>query len=806
MRLNVIAFALGVWWLQQQAQLPALGWYWLLAPAVFAALALLRPRAVSLPVALRVSRRLALCLLAAVCGFGWAAWRAQERLADELPAAWEGRDIAVVGVVASLPQPYERSMRFDFDVEQVLTPQARVPAHIALSWWSSAHGDAAGELPSLHAGERWRFTVRLRRPHGTLNPNGFDYEAWLLERGVRATGYVREKEEHARIAGLVARPAYLIEYARETLRQRILAALPGAPYAGAGNEYAGVLAALAIGDQRAILSPQWQVFTRTGVNHLMSISGLHVTMISGLIFALVSLLWRRSEWLVLRLPAQKAAAAAGLAAAALYALLAGFEVPAQRTVYMIAVIAFALWSGAVVPASVVLAAALFAVLVIDPWAVNAAGFWLSFGAVALIFYVSTGRIAQPNWTAAWLRVQWAITVGLVPLTIALFQQVSIVSPLANAVAIPVVSLLVVPLTLIGMLLPFDLVLKLAHLIMSWCGVFLGWLSALPAAVWQQHAPPAWAVVAAMAGALWLLLPRGFPARWIGVFGFLPLFLTAPPSLPEGALKITVLDVGQGLAVAAQTSRHALLFDTGPGFGPGYDSGNRIIAPFLRATGVRALDAMVVSHRDNDHSGGAASVLQAMPVAMVFTSVPPDFPAVAGAQHLERCQAGQQWEWDGVRFEMLHPSGADYALPKLKENDRGCVLKIAAPGGTLLLPADIEAKSEREILEQYGTRIASDVLVAPHHGSRTSSTPAFIATVHPHVVVFTVGYRNRFGHPKEEVVQRYAQTGSRIYRSDRDGAVIVDIAAGRPVVRSWRDAYRRYWLEAPDLTSVAAEAD
>jgi len=797
MRLNVIAFALGVWWLQQQAQLPVLEWYWLLAPAIFAALVPLEPRAVSL----RVTRGLAACLLAAVCGFGWAAWCAQDRLADELPTAWEGRDIAVVGVVAGLPQPYERSVRFDFDVERVLTPDARVPSHIALSWWSSARDDETAELPRLHAGERWRFTVRLRRPHGTVNPNGFDYEAFLLERDIRATGYVREKEERQRVADLVPSPGYLIERARERLRGRILDALPGAPYAG-------VLAALAIGDQRAIPPQQWQVFTRTGVNHLMSISGLHVTMISGLVFAVVSVLWRRSERLTLWLPARKAAVVAGFAAALAYAMLAGFEVPAQRTVYMIAVVAVALWSSAIIPVSAMLAAALLVVLLIDPWAVNAAGFWLSFGAVAVIFYVTAGRIAQPNWAIAWLRIQWAITLGLVPLTIALFQQVSIVSPLANAVAIPAVSLLVVPLTLAGMLLPFDFVLKLAHLVMSWCGAFLEWLNALPSAVWQQHAPPAWAVVAAMIGALWMLLPRGFPARWIGIFGFFPLFLAVPPALPDGTLRITVLDVGQGLAVVVQTSHHALLFDTGPSFGPGYDSdsGNRIIVPFLRAAGIRALDAMVVSHKDNDHSGGAASVLQAVPVAEVSTSIPPDHPAVARASHIGRCETGQQWEWDGVRFAMLHPSAADYAAVKLKENDRGCVLRISALNAAVLLPADIEAKSEREILEQYGTKIGSDVLVVPHHGSRTSSTPPFITAVHPRIAIFTVGYRNRFGHPKEEIVQRYAQAGSRTYRSDRDGAVIVDITASGLAARSWRAAYRRYWLEPPRETLLNVEAE
>ena len=278
------------------------------------------------------------------CGFLWAAWFAQHRLADELPQQWEGVDIQVIGVVAALPQPYERSLRFEFDVERVLTPQAVVPAHIVLSWWGSPARDTRpATLPELHAGERWQLTVRLRRPHGTLNPHGFDYEAWLLERNIRATGYVRPGGSE-RVAALVARPQYLVERVREAVRDRIQAALAEAPYAG-------VLIALAIGDQRAITPAQWQIFTRTGVNHLMSISGLHVTMIAGLAFALVYYLWRRSARLTLRLPARKAAAAGGLVAALLYAWLAGFAVPAQRTVYMLAVVAVALWTGRLTSAS-----------------------------------------------------------------------------------------------------------------------------------------------------------------------------------------------------------------------------------------------------------------------------------------------------------------------------------------------------------------------------------------------------------------------------------------------------------------------
>src|SRR5512134_1953085 len=457
MRLSILCFVAGVWWLQQQPALPDAAWGWAVAALGLAAAAL-RPA----DAAWRLARTALVNAGCLALGFSWAAWYAQLRLADALPAEWEGRDIALVGVVATLPQAHERGARFEFDVERVLTPGAQVPERIVLSWWGSPalEGEPAG-YPELGAGERWQLTVRLKRPRGTANPHGFDYEAWLLERNLRATGYVRPRAGAQQTASMVHEPRYWIERARSLARVRIQAALPGDPYAG-------VIMALAIGDQRAISPEQWQTFTRTGVNHLMSISGLHVTMVSGLVFALVYGLWRRVPRLVLALPAPKAAVLAGLAAAFLYALLAGYAAPAQRTVYMLAVVAIALWLGVIESASVVLCVALLAVVLIDPWAVLAPGFWLSFGAVAVILYVATGRVAQEHWLAAWGRVQLAVTLALIPTLLALFQQVSIVSPVANAVAIPVVSLIVAPLALIGAALPVDLILQCAHLAMRGC--------------------------------------------------------------------------------------------------------------------------------------------------------------------------------------------------------------------------------------------------------------------------------------------------------------------------------------------------
>ena len=788
MRLFVAAFAAGIWLLQQQADLRGLPWLAALIGAVVLLLVLRRhllkvetaDREKSAPAIRRFAAPALLIVAAASLGFAWAAALAQLRLADELPAALEGRDMELTGVVAGLPQALERGVRFEFDVEQAV---AGVPPRISLAWYRGRDDadDEASPVVPVRAGERWRFTVRLKRPHGNLNPHGFDYEAWLFERGIRATGYVRPASA-ARIEAQVWRPGYAVEMLRETIRDRFRAVLPDAPYAG-------ILIALAVGDQHAIDPGLWQRFSRTGITHLMSISGLHVTMLAGLAYALVNWLWRRSANLPLRLPAQHAAAMGGFLAAFLYCLLAGFAVPAQRTLYMLAVVVAARLSAREISGSRVLSLALLLVLLLDPWAVLAAGFWLSFGAVALLFHIGSGRLGPVHWLLEWGRAQWAVTLGMLPALLALFQQFSLVSPLANALAIPLVSLVVTPLALLGSLPLLDPLLFLAHAVTAWMMIFIDWLAALPLAIWQQAAPPVWAVLLALAGGLWLLLPRGFPSRWLGVLAFLPLLTVLPPRPATGTAAITVLDVGQGLAIHVQTAGHDLLFDAGPAFSADADSGNRIIAPYLRAMGVRRLDAMVISHADKDHEGGAASVLAALPVALLKTSLPFEHALSAQPVPHEVCRDGDAWDWDGVRFEMLHPGAAPLSR---KTNDLSCVLRVTAGGKAMLLTSDIEAVSEAALLDRHRDRLSATVMTAPHHGSKTSSTPGFIDAVAARDVIFPVGYRNRFGHPKEDVVERYRQSGARLHRTDADGAVGVRLSAADIGFRHERAERRRYW--------------
>lgn len=793
MRSNIIAFALGVCLLQQQPQLPPLVWALLLLPAS------------ALCWRLRVAKRRGAAIAAALllpatfaaAGYFYAAAWAQWRLGERLAAQWEGVDLSVTGVVAGLPQPFEGGVRFDFDVEQVEPASARLPQRVALAWYNGGSREEFQDVAPIRAGERWRFRLRLRRPHGNLNPHGFDYESWLLQRAIGATGYVRPGGT-ARLQDMVLRPTYLLQRGREILRERHWDVLPDYPHAG-------ILIALALGDQNAIDAAQWQLFARTGVSHLMSISGLHVTMVASLFAALIHWLWRRSSVLLLALPARKASALAGFLAALAYCLIAGFAVPAQRTLYMVGVVALALWADRVSSVSRVLCSALLLVLLLDPWAVLAPGFWLSFGAVAVILYVATGRLrlgqAQPAGRrhtlvaglAQWGRVQWAITLALAPLLLVWFQQMSLVSPLANALAIPLVSLVVTPLALAGSVLPFDFILKLAHACMAAQMQLLEWCAALPAAVWQQHAPAAWTVALALTGTAWLLLPRGVPGRWLGLPLLLPLFTVAPPAPPQGALWLTVLDVGQGLAVFVQTERHALLYDAGPAYSPQADSGSRVILPFLRASGIAQLDAMIVTHDDNDHAGGAATVLSGLPVGLFYSSLP-DTHAAWNAARAYRlpCAAGQAWDWDGVRFELLHPASGSYALQTLKSNDRSCVLRMVSAQGAVLLTGDIEARSEQELLARAPAKLRSEVLVAPHHSSRSSSTPEFIAAVQPRWAVLPVGYRNRFGHPREEVLERYRASGAQLLRTDSAGAVLVRIGDEGISVDAYRAQKKRYW--------------
>lgn len=769
MRLNILAFAIGVLCLQMQPELPT----W--AAWAVGGLALVLPtlRWHHWPVRLLA---LAGCL---ALGFAWAGWRADIRLADQLGAAWEGRDVEVVGVIAGLPQDFSNGTRFEFDVSSVSTTGAVVPQRIMLSWYQGRRDEEQFERLPVRPGEQWRFTVRLKRPHGNANPGGFDYEAWLLERTIRATGYIRPNPPQ-RIKEMVWQPDYAVERLRYSVRASFARMLPEVSY-----PWAGVLVALTIGDQKAINGELWATFNRTGTTHLMSISGLHVTMVAALFGWLVSFGWRRVPALALRLPAQKAGLLAACLAALGYALLAGFAVPAQRTLYMLLVAAAAMLSGRIVAPSRTLALALLVVLLVDPWAVLAAGFWLSFGAVGALLYVGSAQVGEgQGWRAhvrSWGIAQWVATLASLPILLLVFQQFSLVSPLANALAIPVISFVVTPLALLGAVVPWWPIFGLAHQVMAWLMDFLEWCATWP--VWQVPAPPLWLAVSAGAGVAFCLLPRGLPGRWLGAFLVVPVLFWATEKPADGEVWISVLDVGQGLASVLRTREHTLIYDPGPLYSAESDAGQRVVVPYLRFLGIDKVDMLMVTHRDTDHSGGTASVRAALAVGEVRSSV-------AGLEG-QRCLAGQRWVWDGVVFEVLHPT-ADAYSGDTKSNHLSCVLRVEAGDRRMLLTSDIEAPDEVELLKRYPGMLQADVLLMPHHGSKTSSTPAFLQAVGASEAIIPVGYRSRFGHPKAEVVARHEAMGSHIWRTDRDGAVQVFLGGQGVALSAWRQERRRYW--------------
>lgn len=764
MRFAVLAFAAGVLLLQTRGELPS--------PALWLVGGILA--CLPLGLCVRPATRALFLVGCLLIGFGWAAWRADSRLADKLGRDWEGRDVEVIGSIAGLPQDFERGVRFEFAVEQCLTAGAVVPGRLQLAWYAGPAGQ-----PAARPGERWRFTVRLKRPHGGANPGGFDYEAWLLERGIRATGYVRPGPA-TRLEMFVWRPGHVVERLRATVRDNFQQALPEKEW-----PWIGILTALAVGDQKAVQGDLWTVFNRSGTTHLMSISGLHVTMVAGLAGWLFNLGWRRVPYLALRLPAQKAGLLAAALAAFFYALLAGFGVPAQRTLYMLLVAVAATFFGRLVAPSRVLALALLVVLLIDPWAVLAAGFWLSFGVVGALLYIGSAAVGEAGgWRArlrGWGQVQWAATLASLPVLLLVFQQFPLISPLANLLAVPVISFVVTPLALLAALLPWPPILFLAHAVLDGLMGFLFWCAAWP--VWQAPVAPLWALLAAGLGVAVCLLPRGVPGRWLGICLVAPAVFWPAGTIQPGEARIDVLDVGQGQAVVVRTAQHLLLYDPGPRYGPDSDAGQRVVVPYLRWLGARRVDRLVVTHGDSDHAGGQASVQAALPVGGILSS-----SAEAGG---ERCIAGQQWQWDGVEFAMLHPRAEDYTVARAG-NNLSCVLTVTAGGQRLLLTADIESADEAALLARAPLALAADVLLVPHHGTKTSSSEPFVTAVGARHALISVGYRNRFGHPRDEVVERYVQAGARIWRTDRDGALQLVLRGAGVEVRGWRQQRQRYW--------------
>ncbi len=747
-------------------------------------------------------RWLPVLLAASALAFAAVGLRAVQFAGQALPSALEGRDLALTGVVAAMPQRNDGGLRFRFEVESAHAGSQPValPPQVYLGWYGGLGDPEVQRQPAdLRAGERWQLTARLKAPHGNLNPHGFDYELWLWEQGLQATGYVRAgpKDPPPRRIGATWR--HPVEGARQSVRDAIDARVQD-------RKAAGLLAALVVGDQNAIDRADWDVFRATGVAHLMSISGLHVTMFAWAAGLAVGWLWRRSARLCLAWPAQHAALVGGIALATAYAVFSGWGVPAQRTIWMLATVGLLRLSGRHWPWPQVWLLACAVVVAIDPWALLQAGFWLSFVAVGVLFASDAG--AGGNRLARFFREQGVVTLALLPLTVLLFGQVSVVGLLANAVAIPWVTLLVTPLALAGVAAaPLWDVAAWALQALGW---WLDWLARWPWATISTAAPPLWVAAAGLVGGVVLVLRLPLPLRALGLPLLLPVLLWQPVRPPAGEFELLAADIGQGNAVIVRTAAHTLVYDAGPRYSRESDAGHRVLVPLLRALGER-VDTLVLSHRDVDHTGGAAAVLAMQPGAALVSSIADDHELQA-LRPARRCVAGQRWHWDGVEFEVLHPAAADYRAGA-RSNAMSCVVRISNGRQSALLAGDIELAQEAglvsqsvrvepvETLAQASTGSArtvdlrSDVLLVPHHGSKTSSSAAFLEAVQPRIAIVQAGYRNRFGHPAAPVMERYRQRGVQVLQSPRCGAAWWR-SAQPAAVQCQRAIAFRYWNHRP----------
>ena len=750
MIISALCFVAGILCVQQFSELPGLYWLLMITMAGLVLACLRHWRTVFF-----------------IIGLLWAVLFAMQRLDDRLPTTLESIEIPVTGVITDLPDLTKQRSTFDFKITQ---SPFKLPHKIRLSWYYPDQ--------TIKSGQKWSFVVKLKRPHGSLNPGGFDYEKYLFSQGVGATGYIRTQTKPlllGRVSGW-----FSIAVWRQTIADDLTQLLQG-------NSSLGLIKALTIGDGSDISKTKWDIFRKTGTTHLVVISGSHVGLLAGLAYLWVLKLWARFGYL--KWAPQTIAAISAIIVATLYSGLAGFSVPTQRALVMLSV-----WMLSVIlqrntkPYNT-LALSLFAVLAYDPLAVLSVGFWLSYLAVGLIVYVISGRLGKHNTVIEMLKINAATSLGLSPLLLIYFQQISVISPIANFIAVPLISFLSVPLALLGvatMALSPWLAMQLFQITdgsLQILMVFLNTCAQLPMALYTHAQPPFWSLLFTVPAVLILLAPVGMPYRYLSVLLFLPMFASTADKPAAGSIKLTVLDVGQALSIVIQTQQHSLIFDAGSKYSEDSDAGISTLLPFLRYEGINTVDTLMISHADSDHIGGAASLIKGIPVKAVLTT------AMRQLQDYQpiKCEAGQTWEWDAVTFRVLAP------ITELSsENDNACVLQIKTLTTSYLLPSDIEAEAETALMTNYGQALKSDVLIAPHHGSKTSSTPAYLTVVYPKVILISAGYLSKFGHPHPDVTRRYQQQGIEWFNTAEQGALTITEPNDHWQIDAMRTTEGKYW--------------
>ncbi|WP_298612253.1 DNA internalization-related competence protein ComEC/Rec2 [uncultured Thiothrix sp.] len=728
-------------------------------------------------------------LLYTICfflSFSYACWTATSVLQAQLPPALEGKDLQVIGSVHDLPERLTTGYSFFFHIDHVLAVdgQANLATQftglVRLTWYAQQ----GTVLPALKAGERWQLVLRAKRPNGLSNPGGFDYERWLFAERILATGYVRAQDPALRLS---TAPTLAIDPLRERISEAIHQALGDQPSTS-------LIQGLAVSATAGISKKQWQILQATGTAHLLSISGLHIAMVASFGVLPMLLIWWVFPQLYLYLPVRLAGSVLGGAFAIGYALLAGFNIPTQRSLAMILMLMLGLLLKRHLAFSKSFALALLVVLVLDPLASLSIGFWLSFGSVALLALLSQHQ-AKTVWVTVF-TLQLGLSVFLIPMNIAFFASLPVYSPLANLLAIPWVTLLVVPLILIGILclpLSFDLASNLWQLaakaldMLTWV---LDYLAQLPNALLYFPDLPWYYLALALLGVVLILLPRGVPSRWLGLVCLVPLVIWQPSKPKLGEFRLTVLDVGQGLATVVQTATHVLVFDTGAKSPYGFDMGEVVVAPWLGSQQIRHIDTLMVSHGDNDHRGGADYLLEKFSIHQVATNQLENFSKPINST-LNLCQVGQSWVWDEVRFEVLSP---DPKVSYAKTNNQACVLKVSNAQHALLLPSDIEKPTEQALLKRE-VNLQADVVLMPHHGSKTSSSAQFLQAVTPKLALISAGYLNRFHHPHPQVLERYQALGINLLNTVEAGAIRVDFPNSIQddlIIFSYRRQAARFW--------------